>query len=114
MCSLRSFVFCSAWRSNVCNKNKPHGFSKKPGLSLRVVQRSVLLMYAIVFANPTSDCTTHFIVRRSQHVTLHDAAVATSTGRCGSHAAAGAARAAAAAPGPPSQTVAEPASSNLK
>lgn len=53
----------------------------------------------------------YFIVRRSQHRTLHNAAVATSTGRCGSHAAAGAPRAAAAAL--PSQTVADPASSNL-
>lgn len=53
----------------------------------------------------------HFIVRMSQHLTLHPVAVATSTGRCGSHAAAGAPRAAAA--GLPSQTVAEPACSNL-
>lgn len=70
----------------------------------------------ILFGQPHAEPhyrRTHFIVRRSQHVTLHEAAVATSTGRCGSHAAAGASRAAVEAPRPPSQTVAEPASSKL-
>jgi len=100
-------------------KDTFHGLSKSRLLprSCAAFDVTYVRYPSIVLVNPTGDRLhhpTHFIVRRSQQVTLHDAAVATSTGRCGSHAAAGAARAAAAGPGPPWQTLAEPASSNLK